>query len=334
MTRFFQVAGRCWFVASVVVVTFLSAPAARASQAAVSSWVTLTNPTALLASPTLDADEQITLASLDEEGLAIAVPVVRQREAGTERWLKVRYGRALGWIPAAGTSDAPSEPLKPSLSDELSRLSALAGPRSGVVISDSNGQPLFARSADRPLILASNTKLFVTGPAVVQFGPSIASLLRRILLPSDNELAQALLSRLGARNAARGAAIAESFAREQGARVNLADGSGLSRFDRATAADVVRFLVGMRRQRGFRTWLAALPVSGRSGTLAYRMTDTQAEAACEAKTGTLHDVSSLSGYCTTSSGRRVVFSMLMNRISPFRGRALQDRMLAALVRLG
>lgn len=323
-----------WSVASALVVAFLLAPTAVAVPTTTSTWVTLTGPTALLASPDPDADEQITLAGADEEGLPISVPVIRQQEAGTQRWLKIRYGGALGWIPAAGTVESPSEPLTPRLVDVLSRLSELAGARSGVAVSDSSGQPLFARNADRPLILASNTKLFVTGPAVVQFGASISSLLRRILLPSDNELAQTLLERLGAQSAARGSAVATGFAREQGARVTLADGSGLSRLDRAAAADVVRFLVGMRHQRGFRTWAAALPVTGRSGTLAYRLRGTKAEAACQAKTGTLHDVSSLSGYCTTGSGRRVVYSMLMNRISPFRGRALQDRMLAELVRLG
>lgn len=263
----------------------------------------------------------------------MAVPVLRRTARTGADWLKVRFKGTDGWIPGAATIPAPPDALplvlRQRLAALMNRMSA-----AGAVISDSNGRPLFSRNAATRRILASNTKLFVTGAALDRFGARVGGLLGRILRPSDNVLSQRLLTRLGGASAARGSTATEGFARAQGAFVNIADGSGLSRANRATPHDVVTFLVGMRHQPAFWTWLEALPVTGRTGTLAYRLRATAAERACQAKTGTLHDVSTLSGYCTTTSGRRVVFSLLMNDVDPASARALQDRMLASLVALG
>jgi serine-type D-Ala-D-Ala carboxypeptidase/endopeptidase (penicillin-binding protein 4) len=89
----------------------------------------------------------------------------------------------------------------------------------------------------------------------------------------------------------------------------------------------------MRLVRGFRGWRRALPVAGRSGTLAYRMRGTAADGRCHAKTGTLFLrtlASTLSGYCTTRSGRAVVFSMLFGGMPIQAAHVLQDRMLARI----
>jgi len=45
-------------------------------------------------------------------------------------------------------------------------------------------------------------------------------------------------------------------------------------------------------------------------------------------------VSALSGYCRARSGDTIVFSILMNAVSPVRARAQQDRMAQALVTYG
>ena len=55
----------------------------------------------------------------------------------------------------------------------------------------------------------------------------------------------------------------------------------------------------MRDKPGFRP---ALAVAGRTGTLAARMRHSSAQDRCQAKTGTLHDVSALAGYCRTPNG--------------------------------
>ena len=62
------------------------------------------------------------------------------------------------------------------------------------------------------------------------------------------------------------------------------------------------------------------------------MRGTHAQDRCRAKTGTLRDVSALAGYCTTRRGGAVAFAFLMNYVSPYNARILQDRMATALVR--
>ena len=56
-------------------------------------------------------------------------------------------------------------------------------------------------------------------------------------------------------------------------------------------------------------------MAGRTGTLVHRMRGTAAQDRCQAKTGTLHDVSALAGYCTTTAGAHVAFAFLMNATS-------------------
>ena len=62
------------------------------------------------------------------------------------------------------------------------------------------------------------------------------------------------------------------------------------------------------------------------------MRRTAARDRCQGKTGTLHDVSALAGYCQTTAGARVAFAILMNGVNPYGARRLQDRMVAALAR--
>jgi len=57
-----------------------------------------------------------------------------------------------------------------------------------------------------------------------------------------------------------------------------------------------------------------------------------AEGRCRAKTGTLPNVSVLSGYCRSRGGDRIAFSFLMSRIDVDAARDLQDRMANAIAR--
>jgi D-alanyl-D-alanine carboxypeptidase len=270
----------------------------------------------------------------DEENLPVQLPVLGRTTDRRVQYLKLRYRREVGWLAADQTRPASSSSLTLRLRQRLSAIINAAGPRSGAMISDPSGRVLWQRRALRSRILASNTKLYVTAAATDVYGNSVYPLLRRILQPSDNALAQQLLVRLGRGRAEAGLAATESFADDMDSVVTLADGSGLSRRNRATPADVVALLVGMRMEIGYSRWRDALPVAGRTGTLAARMRGTSADRACQAKTGTLRDVSTLSGYCTTRSGRRIVFSLLMNQIAPLRARNLQDRALTSLTSLG
>jgi serine-type D-Ala-D-Ala carboxypeptidase/endopeptidase (penicillin-binding protein 4) len=117
-------------------------------------------------------------------------------------------------------------------------------------------------------------------------------------------------------------------------QTQVVDGSGLSRLDRTSPRAVVTLLARMARDPAGEALSASLPVAGRSGTLVHRMRGTAAQDRCHAKTGTLHDVSALAGYCTTTTGSHVAFAFLMNYTSYVSARRVQDRMTAALARYG
>ena len=82
----------------------------------------------------------------------------------------------------------------------------------------------------------------------------------------------------------------------------------------------------------FEPFYFSLPIAGRTGTLSSRMRRSAARDDCHAKTGTLHDVSALAGYCETRDGGQVAFAFLMNGVYPGRAKVLQDRMAGALAR--
>lgn len=90
------------------------------------------------------------------------------------------------------------------------------------------------------------------------------------------------------------------------------DGSGLSRRNRVSASietNLLREIADQPYADEFRTTLA---IAGRDGTLRGRMTGTRAEANLVGKTGTLRNVSALSGYVTTADGEPLAFSFISN----------------------
>ena len=171
--------------------------------------------------------------------------------------------------------------------------------------------------------------------AAVQ-SPPMARLAALTNKPSDNFFAEMLLKGLAAQpgapgTTAAGARLAAGFARRIGGRPSiLADGSGLSRRNRASPFRVVRLLLAMRQRDEFDPFFASLSIAGRDGTLRPRMRRGPARTRCRGKTGTLSGVSAVSGYCRARSGQAYAFSILMNNVNPFRARAVQDRMMQSI----
>lgn len=169
-----------------------------------------------------------------------------------------------------------------------------------------------------------------------QFSPGLAWNVRVTNLNSNNFFAEMLVKNLGAAfrgqgSTRLGAGVVRQYAASLGVKVRPLDGSGLTRGNRSSAGGVVRLLMRARHEPGARAFLRSLPVAGRDGTLASRMRGSAAAGRCHAKTGTLTGVSALSGYCFNRSGRRYVFSILMNGVSDsYTARLAQDR-IAALI---
>lgn len=93
----------------------------------------------------------------------------------------------------------------------------------------------------------------------------------------------------------------------------IADGSGLSRYNYVTAHLLVRILRQMALDpRHAAAFEATLPIAGKDGTLNRRMRGTKAENNVRAKTGTISNVRSLSGYVRTLDGERIGFSIIAN----------------------
>jgi D-alanyl-D-alanine carboxypeptidase/D-alanyl-D-alanine-endopeptidase (penicillin-binding protein 4) len=94
------------------------------------------------------------------------------------------------------------------------------------------------------------------------------------------------------------------------------DGSGLSRYNYVSADAIVLLLKHVWKDERLRgPYLAALPVGGQDGTLGLRMRNTVLAGRVQAKTGTISNVRSLSGFLVTESGERLVFSMIANHFT-------------------
>ena len=85
-----------------------------------------------------------------------------------------------------------------------------------------------------------------------------------------------------------------------------------------------------RARPEYTAFFGSLPVAGVDGTIYDRMRSGPAKRNCRAKTGSLIGVSALSGYCKTRSGRDMTFSFLMNGVSTYSARKIQDRMTQAI----
>lgn len=165
--------------------------------------------------------------------------------------------------------------------------------------------------------------------------PPMSSLIAITNQPSDNFYAETLLKDLGVRFGGAGTTAAGlGVVRKQlsgiGIAPTLTDGSGLSRADRTTPFQVVSLLRSMAAGRYWPVFEASLATAGRSGTLATRMRGTSASSRCHAKTGTLRDVSALSGYCHSAGGHLMAFSFLENAVSPVAAKRIEDKMASAI----
>lgn len=92
------------------------------------------------------------------------------------------------------------------------------------------------------------------------------------------------------------------------------DGSGLSRDNRLTARQLAALLDAVLSLDPAiaQAYLDSLAIAGRTGTLAERMRGGAAENRVRAKTGWIRGTSSLSGLAQTTSGRLLVFAILID----------------------
>jgi serine-type D-Ala-D-Ala carboxypeptidase/endopeptidase (penicillin-binding protein 4) len=170
--------------------------------------------------------------------------------------------------------------------------------------------------------------------------PRMYRLVLQMNRPSDNFFAEVLNKRIAteagrAGTTYNGRRATRAYLESLGIDLTgskLYDGSGLSTGDRLSARQILAVL----RRASFQSYAGAfrnsLPVAGVNGTLSHRMRTGPAYGNAQAKTGTLDDASTLSGYVRTANGHQIVFSILINRkkLDIDAARALQDRIVQTL----
>jgi D-alanyl-D-alanine carboxypeptidase/D-alanyl-D-alanine-endopeptidase (penicillin-binding protein 4) len=98
-------------------------------------------------------------------------------------------------------------------------------------------------------------------------------------------------------------------------QIEIADGVG-TRYNLVTPKQIIILLTDLYHDQSMKKILLnALPQAGVSGTLKERMKNTALEKIVFAKTGTMHDISSLSGFVISADARPLIFSIIINGIN-------------------
>ncbi len=210
--------------------------------------------------------------------------------------------------------------------------SAVAAARAYVDALERRGISVTGRSGSRPAPPAALSIVF-------DLSEPLSTIVRQLNGESDNFAAEMVLKELGATAAPRGssaagARVVRAALRAAGvplAGVRIADGSGLSRFDRLTVHALAAILrVGAADPAIRDAFIASLAVAGISGTLERRLDIRPTRGQVIAKTGTTSRASALAGFVR----RRYVFAILQNGspVPYWTAREAQDRFVTALAR--
>lgn len=174
--------------------------------------------------------------------------------------------------------------------------------------------------------------------------PDIAHLLKLMMAPSDNFIADHLFKSLAVAALHErgsfdgGAEVERRFVASLGLRpesIDNGDGSGLSQGDRITPRDLTTLLRWETLSSTGSSFIYSLPRAGLEGTLRNRFRGSDAVGRVWAKTGYIWHVSTLSGYAFTKRHGLVVFSIMFNDVNgllkPFR--EAQEEIVNAIVDL-
>ena len=163
-----------------------------------------------------------------------------------------------------------------------------------------------------------------TGAPLVDYrSPPLREIAHPLMKASQNLYGETLLRAVGrvdgrAATAADGKAAVVSVLKAWSAPLDgfvMADGSGLSRYNYATAdliAAILRRMYDDPRHRD--AWVQALAVGGQAGTLQKRFVGTPGEGRVRAKTGAISNVRALSGYVPAANGEQLLYSIIVNNV--------------------
>jgi len=164
--------------------------------------------------------------------------------------------------------------------------------------------------------------------------PPLREIAAKTMKPSQNMFTETILWTLGeqlgrksgsaADSSQLGSVVIRDFLLSIGIPADgivIHDGSGLSRHNLITPSSVVTLYTYMAKQSRYaQAWRDSLTIGGVDGTLTRRFVGTDAQGNVRGKTGTIDQVSALSGYVTTAGGEQIVFSLVVNGVPVARTR--------------
>jgi LysM repeat protein len=163
--------------------------------------------------------------------------------------------------------------------------------------------------------------------------PPLLDILSVVNHKSHNLMAETALRTVGRVAAGEGSAAAgtravmhllDESAAGTSTNLRIVDGSGLSPLNRVNARAFIHVLSFMAKSPMFNSFYETLPEAGAPNGL-HRMYRTSAEGNLRAKTGTIDNVSSLSGYVRAADGEQLVFSIISNGVpSTYRAKRIED----------
>jgi D-alanyl-D-alanine carboxypeptidase/D-alanyl-D-alanine-endopeptidase (penicillin-binding protein 4) len=166
--------------------------------------------------------------------------------------------------------------------------------------------------------------------------PPLSTMTRLMDVPSDDLFAELFTKQLGVLFGRGGsipagaAVIRQTIANTYGLHPTILDGSGLSRRDRSSPAQIVDLLRDVWRTPAGGQLAASLPTVGVEGTVQFLGVKTPARGRCIAKTGTLDFVTNLAGYCRARSNHMLAFALMLDGPSNSAATVLESRMVGAI----
>lgn len=179
---------------------------------------------------------------------------------------------------------------------------------------------ILADSIGKPVVI----KYFQPESPVLKTWYSVPAdtLFRRMLLPSDNFIAEQLLLTYAAENGLEMNAqkvidhVVKNYLADLPDRPQWADGSGLSRMNLFTPRSMVKLCEKIYDEFPDREaeLFDLLPQGGKTGTIR-NLYKSGSTPFVFAKTGSLSNVHTLTGYLVTKDGRRLIFSFMNNNFT-------------------
>jgi len=182
---------------------------------------------------------------------------------------------------------------------------------------------IFEHNASLGMVPASTQKILITAAALEIFGEPIFHEVAITNLNSINWRANRLMQKIGQEKYGKydflhGAQAVMEYWKDKGLDVTglyLYDGSGRSHTNIASPRLLAEVLFKMTTSPVFPVFYNSLPLAGISGTMHKWLVGSYGAGRIRAKTGSLGGVRSYAGYVKTLSGKKLIFSLIINNYS-------------------